>query len=193
MKKVFFSFHYELDNWRVQQIRNIEVVKNKGQRIFKPNQWETIKRKGDSFIENWINNQMKQCDCVIVLIGEQTHTRKWVKYEVKRAEQLKKPVFGIFIHHLKDSGGKTTKKGKKIFNIQCYEPNPKDAYQDIRNNLESWINQTITESKGKKIKSQKYTTEPKSSFPFSKFFGILAIIFIFIGIFKNIKLLRMER
>ena len=61
MKKVFFSFHYELDNWRVNQIRNMGVVE--GQRACKPNQWETIKRKGDKSIQNWIDKQMKQCKC----------------------------------------------------------------------------------------------------------------------------------
>lgn len=190
MKRVFFSFHYKLDNWRVNQIRNMGVVE--GQKICESNEWEAIKRKGEQSIKNWINKQMKNCDCVIVLIGEQTHMRKWVKYEVKRAKELGIPVFGIFIHKLKDRNKKTVNKGKNAFDIRCYESNPNNAYQNIKDNLESWINKTITESKGKKIKSQKYTTKPKSLFPFFKFFGILAIIF-FLSIFKNIKLLRMER
>lgn len=168
MKKVFFSFHYDLDNWRVNQIRNIEVVKNKGQRIFKPNQWETIKRKGDIFIESWINRQMKDCDCVIVLIGEKTHKRKWVKYEVKRAKELEIPIFGIFIHNLKDSEGNTTRKGQNVFNIHCYEPNPKDAYQDIGNNLESWINRNTF-----------------SYFKFFSGFGLFIIVSFFLLYYKK--------
>ncbi|RDU58639.1 TIR domain-containing protein [Helicobacter sp. MIT 99-5507] len=191
MKKVFFSFHYDLDSWRVQQIRNMGVVE--GQRVCNTNDWEQIKKSGDKSIQNWIDKQMKGCDCVIVLIGEKTHTRQWVKYEVKRAKELGIPIFGIFIHNLKDRKHQTTKKGQNVFDIHCYEPNSKGAYQDIRNNLESWINKNITESKGKKIKLQKYTTKPKSLFPFFNFFGILVIILIFLGIFKNIKLLRMER
>lgn len=139
MKKVFFSFHYDLDNWRVNQIRNMGVVE--GQKIFLPNEWEEVKKKGEQNVKNWINNQMKQCECVIVLIGEQTHTRKWVKYEVKRAKELRIPIFGIFIHNLKDSGGKTTTKGKEISNIHCYEPTFYNAYNDIKNNLKKWIAQ----------------------------------------------------
>lgn len=169
MKKVFFSFHYKLDNWRVNQIRNIEVVKDKEQRIFKPNQWEAIKRKGDSFIKNWIDRQMKGCDCVIVLIGEKTHTRKWVKYEVKRAKELGIPIFGIFIHNLKDRKHQTTKKGQNVFDIHCYEPNPKDAYHDIRDNLESWIN--------------------RKTFSFFKFFsgfGLFIIVSFFLLYYKKI-------
>lgn len=164
MKKVFFSFHYELDNWRVNQIRNMGVVE--GQKICNSNDWEEVKRQGEQSIKNWIDKQMKQCDCVIVLIGEQTHTRKWVKYEVKRAKELGIPVFGIFIHKLKDVNRKEANKGKNIFDIQCYEPN---SYQDISNNLESWINRNTA--------VQNYWN----------FFGILIVIFVFIGFFKNIK------
>lgn len=116
VKKVFFSFHYELDNWRVQQIRNMGIVE--GQKICDSNDWEKIKREGEKNIKNWIDKQMKQCECVIVLIGEQTHTRKWVKYEVNRAKELKIPVFGIFIHRLKDKNKNIARKGKiyLIFN-----------------------------------------------------------------------------
>ena len=46
MKKVFYSFHYALDSWRIQQIRNMGVVEN--QKICEPNEWEEVKRKGDA-------------------------------------------------------------------------------------------------------------------------------------------------
>lgn len=153
MKKVFFSFHYELDNWRVNQIRNIGVVE--GQKVCDSNEWEQIKRKGEQSIKNWINRQMKNCDCVIVLIGEKTHERKWVKYEVDKAKKMGIPVFGIFIHRLKDSKGKASKKGKNVFDVKDYEP---DSYQEIRNNLESWID--------------------KNTFSFFKFFGRLGLLII---------------
>ena len=142
MKNVFYSFHYALDSWRIQQIRNMGVVEN--QKICEPNEWEEVKRKGDANIAKWINDNMQSCDCVIVLIGEQTHTRKWVKHEVKRAKELKKPIFGIFIHKLKDSNGKVSKKGKNEFNITVYQAN---GYADIRENLESWINENTTNNK----------------------------------------------
>lgn len=139
MKKIFFSFHYDLNSWRVQQIRNMGVVE--GQKICEPNEWEQIKKSGDKSIQNWIDKQMKGCNCVIVLIGEQTHTRKWVKYEVTRAKELGISIFGIFIHNLKGSEGKTTRKGQNVFDIHCYEPTFYNAYNDIKNNLKKWIAQ----------------------------------------------------
>ena len=79
---------------------------------------------------------MKGCDCVILLIGEKTHTRKWVRYEVKKARGLKKPVFGIFIHNLKDKDSNTANKGQNVFDMDAYESK---NYDEIRENLGTWI------------------------------------------------------
>lgn len=39
---------------------------------------------------------------MVVLIGEDTAKRKWVKYEIKKAWNEGKGVLGIYIHNLKD-------------------------------------------------------------------------------------------
>lgn len=134
MRKVFFSFHYDLDNWRVNQVRNMGIVE--GQRICEPNEWEEIKRQGNENIKKWIDDNMEKCDCVIVLIGEKTYERKWVKYEVQRAKKLNKPVFGIFIHILIDKDGRMANKGQNVFDICAYEPK---NYDEIREKLGIWI------------------------------------------------------
>mgnify|MGYP004465781741 CR=1 FL=1 len=133
-KKVFFSFHYDLDSWRVNQVRNMGIVE--GQRICEPNEWEKIKQQGDKNIEKWIDDNMKKCDCVIVLIGEKTHERKWVRYEVQRAKEIKKPVFGIFIHILIGKDSRMANKGQNVFDIYAYEP---ENYNEIREKLGVWI------------------------------------------------------
>lgn len=48
-KKVFFSFHYKLDNWRVGQIRNIGAIE--GSPAATDNDWETVKKGGDAAIQ----------------------------------------------------------------------------------------------------------------------------------------------
>ncbi len=92
---VFYSFHYDNDVFRVQQIRNMGVVD--GNVPVSPNDWEQVKRKGDAAVEKWIDDSLKYKRCVIVLIGSQTANRPWVKYEIKRAWQLKKGLFGIYM------------------------------------------------------------------------------------------------
>lgn len=48
-KSVFYSFHYDNDAWRVQQIINMGALD--GQTILNSQDWETVKRQGDAAIK----------------------------------------------------------------------------------------------------------------------------------------------
>jgi hypothetical protein len=154
---VFYSFHYDNDVFRVQQIRNMGVVD--GNEPVSPNDWEQVKRKGDSAVEKWIDESLKYKRCVIVLIGTQTANRPWVKYEIKRAWELQKGLFGIYIHNLKDPRTGTCAKGPNPFSnwnvsgqsmanlITCQDPSSWDAYGDISRNMATWVSQAIDAAK----------------------------------------------
>jgi hypothetical protein len=73
-RKVFHSFHYDRDAWRVSMVKNMGVVE--GQPLLSSYQWEEVKKKGDAGIQAWIDDQMKGQSCVVVLIGAQTAGRK---------------------------------------------------------------------------------------------------------------------
>jgi hypothetical protein len=149
-KQVFFSFHFDNDVMRVQQIRNIGAIE--GNTPVSANDWEEVKRKGDNFIEKWIEDNMKYRSCVVVLVGEETANRKWVKYEIEKAWNDGKGLVGIYIHNLKcPRNGKCNqgpnpfdefnfKDGKKLSSVvKCHNPNSFDAYNDIAKNIENWI------------------------------------------------------
>lgn len=53
-------------------------------------------------IKKWINDNMDYRSCVVVLVGEETANRYWVKYEIKKAWNDGKGLLGIYIHNLKD-------------------------------------------------------------------------------------------
>src|SRR5262245_29220832 len=108
-RKVFYSFHFDNDYWRVQQVRNIGSVE--GQTILAPNVWEEIRKKGKAAIQKWIDENMSGRSCVIVLIGSQTAGREWVDYEIKKAWTDKRGLLGIYIHRLLDQGKKPSVKG----------------------------------------------------------------------------------
>lgn len=157
-RRVFFSFHYELDNWRSSQIRNIGVID--GNRFATDNEWEKIKSKGDKAIKSWINNQLYGKSCTIVLIGNKTAGRKWIKYEIEKSWNEGKGILGIYVHNLKDSNGYTTTKGRNPFTdftmerdgsklskiVKTYDPpyfTSKSVYNYIRKNISSWIDEAI--------------------------------------------------
>lgn len=56
-RNVFYSFHYEADNWRAAQIRKAGILE--GNQPASDNDWESIKRGGDTAIKRWITGQMK--------------------------------------------------------------------------------------------------------------------------------------
>ena len=153
-RQVFFSFHFNNDVMRVQQIRNIGVIE--GNTPVTSNNWEDIKRNGEAAIQRWINTNMQNKSCVIVLIGSETASRKWVKYEIKKAWEDGRALLGIYIHNINcPRNGKST-KGSNPFNtynidgvsmadiVPCYNPSSNNAYNDIANNIDSLIEKAIT-------------------------------------------------
>lgn len=151
---VFYSFHFKTDVMRVQQVRNIGTIE--GNPATSPNAWERLKRSGDSAVQRWIDNNMKYKRCVVVLIGAETHKRPWVRYEIKKAWEDGKAILGVHIHNLKCPRGGKSIKGRNPFDeftfddgrklssvVPSYDPNPEDAYNDIRFNIANWIQHAI--------------------------------------------------
>ena len=117
-RKIFYSFHFDSDVMRVQQVRNMGVVE--GNTPVSPNAWEEVKKKGDAAIEKWIDDNMDGKSCVIVLIGEDTHKRKWVKYEIQKAWKENRGLIGIYVHNLNcPNNGKCSKGTKAYFERSC--------------------------------------------------------------------------
>jgi hypothetical protein len=158
-KQVFYSFHFDNDVFRVQQIRNMGVIE--GEEPVSPNEWEKLQKK-EGGVKKWIDDNMQYRSCVIVLIGEKTAGRPLVKYEIEKAWNDKRRLLGIYIHNLscpkkkRDTGTGTCNQGKNPFDdftfsdgpdkgkklstvVKCYNPKSTDAYNDIKDNIEDWI------------------------------------------------------
>lgn len=112
-RQIFYSFHYDNDVFRVQQVRNIGALEDN--KPVSANDWEEVKKKGDKAIEKWIEDNMNNRSCVVVLVGEETHKRPWVKYEIKKAWKDGRGLVGINIHNLKDPRTGTCLKGENPF------------------------------------------------------------------------------
>lgn len=156
-RQVFYSFHFDNDVMRVQQIRNMGALD--GNEPVSANDWEKL-QKTDGGIKKWINDNMDYRSCVVVLVGEQTANRPWVKYEIEKAWNDGKGILGIYIHNLKCPRNGTCSKGPNPFDqynfkdgrklssvVKCYNPDSKDAYNDIKNNIETWIEEAISARK----------------------------------------------
>ena len=116
-RRVFFSFHFQRDSWRVSQVRNSNIVTSKYQRndFLDSADWENLKKSGEKAIENWINKQLEGTSVTVVLIGKETSERKFVQYEIKKSYEKGNGLIGIYIHGLKNSLGLTDTKGANPF------------------------------------------------------------------------------
>jgi MTH538 TIR-like domain (DUF1863) len=157
-RRVFFSFHFNNDYWRTQQVRNINALE--GQALCTANDWEAVKRRGDAAVEKWIADQMHGTSCVVVLIGAETANRKWVLHEISRGWNDKKGVLGVRIHKLLDNNSRASSAGENPFyKINFTGPartlgpvapikdpagaDSKVVYASISNNIEAWIEEAI--------------------------------------------------
>lgn len=153
-EKCFLSFHYKKDCWRVSQVKQIGSIEE--QPLLDANSWEEVKKKGDSAIEKWIADNMKGKKCLIVLVGEKTAGRRWVKHEIKKAWKDGLGVLAIHIHNLKDSGGEKSSKGSNPFTGltvdgkavvgKVYDPpytTSTYVYDYIKDNISTWVSDAI--------------------------------------------------
>ncbi|WAM22797.1 MAG: TIR domain-containing protein, partial (plasmid) [Candidatus Methanoperedens sp.] len=106
-RKVFFSFHYKKDNWRAGQVRNSWVTKpdRDSAGFWDSAEWENVKRQGDVAVKRWIDRQLEGTSVTVVLIGSQTASRKWIRYEIQKSYEKGNGIVGIRIHQNKDQNG----------------------------------------------------------------------------------------
>jgi hypothetical protein len=111
-RHVFFSFHYQQDIWRVNQVRNIgEVVGSAAAGFHDSSLWEEAKRKGDAAVKALIDEGLKGTSVTVVCIGAATAGRKYIDYEINQSIARGNGLVGIQIHELKNKDGKTSTVG----------------------------------------------------------------------------------
>jgi len=142
-RQTFFSFHFERDHWRAGQVRNCWVTQDREDVGFWDKaEWEEVKKKGQTAIENWIDKQLKGTSVTVVLIGAETSQRDYVNYEIKASynKSPKNGMLGIYVHNMKDSNSKTDTKGANPFaKISVTVDGTKKLFSEIYPTYD-WVN-----------------------------------------------------
>ena len=121
---VYFSFHYDRDIRRVQQVKNHWVPKGNYQAAgyFDGSLEEKAKKESDRALKAAINKGMVGSSITCVLIGAETSIRRWVAYEIFRSVERGMGVFGVTIHNVKDPVHGTDDPGASPFGNLAYVP-----------------------------------------------------------------------
>ena len=153
MRRVFFSFHYQKDIFRANQVRNSWLCPpdRDYQRSWDQSLWEETQLKGQDAVKALIDSGLHNTSVTVVLIGEETSQREYVNYEIARSYQDGKGLVGVYIHNLKCPRTGTCSQGLNpldnwVLNRQgsrlplsakfkSYDYDLHDGY----NNLAAWI------------------------------------------------------
>jgi hypothetical protein len=112
---VFFSFHYQNDIWRVNQVRNSWVFSNESERealgFFDGSIWERSQRTSDDSLKKLIREGIKNTSVTCILSGANTYQRRWVRYEIARSVVKGNGLLVVKIHNLKDQYGSSAAVG----------------------------------------------------------------------------------
>jgi MTH538 TIR-like domain (DUF1863) len=136
--RTFFSFHYERDVWRASIVRNSSKLNPSiTPEWIEASIWESAKTTGDAAVKRLIDDALIGTTVTAVLIGAETASRRWVKYEIDASLERGNGLFGIYIHNIKDQNGYTDYKGSNPL------PNGYATYDWVYDNgyvnLGSWV------------------------------------------------------
>jgi MTH538 TIR-like domain (DUF1863) len=112
-RRVFFSFHYERDLWRVNVVRNSGLIEGVSAAGFHDaSLWEEAKRHGDGTVKRMIDVGLESTTVTVVLIGLQTSARRYVSYEISQSIARGNGLLGIRIHQVRNREGATDQPGE---------------------------------------------------------------------------------
>ena len=111
-RRVFFSFHYQRDVWRVNQIRSMPNITGCAAAGFQDaSLWEDAKRKGETAIKKLIDDGLQNTSVTVVCVGSKTAGRKYINYEIDQSIARGNGLVAVQIHDLEDNNGNTDTAG----------------------------------------------------------------------------------
>lgn len=142
-RKCFFSFKYK-DVSRAMVVRNSWVTQGKESVGFiDAAEFEKLKQQGDSAIKNWIDKQLNGTSVTVVLVGKETCTSRWVKYEIERSIEIRNGLLGIDVSKIKDLQENTSERcGQIPKGYSFYLWNKDNGYRNMGN----WIEKAAKEA-----------------------------------------------
>src|SRR5690606_13519877 len=104
-KHNIFISHYGKDDDYVQSLKS--RLKDKGYDVrnfsIDSTKHKDGRKPSDEVVKRLLNIRIKNSGTVICLIGPDTHKRKWVNYEIRKAHLEGKRIVGVYTHGSKDS------------------------------------------------------------------------------------------
>jgi hypothetical protein len=103
-RKAFFSFHYD-DIMRVNNVRNAWKIDHPDSALMRSfydsSLWESRKLEDEEAVKRLIREGVCYTSTVCVLIGSDTWSRRWVKYEIARAIIDERGLLAVHLNNIR--------------------------------------------------------------------------------------------
>jgi MTH538 TIR-like domain (DUF1863) len=121
-RRIFFSFHYQNDIFRVNVVRNSDITKKDIDQsgYWDHSLWEETKKKGDQALMQLINSALSGTSVSVVLAGSATANRKWVVYEIVKGFEKGNGLITVFIHNIPGIDQRTSAAGSDPLALLSY-------------------------------------------------------------------------
>ena len=125
-KRVYFAFHYQdVIDFRANVVRNHNSIQGAEQAgYYDASIWEESKKEGAIAIKRMINAELENTTVTVVLIGSQTWSRPWVRYEILKSMMRGNKILGIHINGIEDKAQQTKDLGPNPFSYLAKRYSP---------------------------------------------------------------------
>ena len=97
IKNVFIS-HYNKDEPHIQKFKNLMNKKGYQLRNASIDSTKPNKAKSPEYIKQLLRSRLTWSNTCVVLIGQKTHTRKWVNWEIEQASKKGNRIVGVYVN-----------------------------------------------------------------------------------------------
>ena len=141
-KRVYFAFHYQdVKDFRANVVRNhnkLIGVDEAG--YYDCSIWEEAKKTSDLALKRLINKELQGTSVTAVLIGSDTWSRPWVRYEILKSIAKNNGVIGIHINGIKDKYEQTKSNGENPFSyLGIFSSNDGQQMYPVEWNGTKWM------------------------------------------------------
>ncbi len=172
-KRVFFSFHYQdVIDFRANTVRNHGSFKLSANEAgyYDSSIWESAKKVGDIALKRLINKGLDNTSTTCVLIGTETYSRAWVRYELLKSLKKGNHILAVHINSINGKDQKTKSLGKNPLDYVGVYAKDKDSYHLVqKKNDGKW--QYYSEIDSNSEIKVKHTLELNKTLPLSSFFN----------------------
>jgi hypothetical protein len=122
-KRVYFAFDYEdVADFRANVVRKHNFtggVEKAG--YFDASIWEEAKKKDPAALRRLINAELENTSVTVLLIGDRTWVRRWVRYEMFKSIERGNHLVGIHINSINGKDGLNKELGANPLYNACLE------------------------------------------------------------------------